>query len=330
MRQPILSKINDIKKLIRTWSCRQLTPYVKVTIVKSLLLSKITHILLSLPSPSVEVLKQIDTHFLNFVWSNKQAKFSRSILEAETKDGGLKLHNLATFDQSLKLGWLKRYLKSDGKWKIFADLVDFEDIFKFGNAFTERVMEIAQVLFWSDVLKSLKALWKKKIVSGISSVFLTPIWYNDVLRLPLKPEWLKKGITIIADLLDENCKFLSLETFQIMFNIKTNFLEYGGLLMSIRGFLDNHDIPNFKPIRPTNSLINIILSSDVKVVSNLYRSMYVHNNNIVNNKCTKWFEKGNLILAPHEVRDSFSRTNFIVDIFKIYSVWNLALSLLHK
>ena len=59
----ILSKINDIKKLIRTCSCRQLTPYGKVTIVKSLLLSKITHILLSLPSPSLEILKQIDAIF---------------------------------------------------------------------------------------------------------------------------------------------------------------------------------------------------------------------------------------------------------------------------
>ena len=310
----ILSKINDIKKLIRTWSCRQLTPYGKVTIVKSLLLSKITHILLSLPSPSPEILKQIDTLFLNFVWSNKPAKFSRSILEAEIRDGGLKLHNLSTFDQSLKLGWLKRYLKSDGKWKIFADLVDFNEIFSFGSAFTERVMEIAQVSFWSDVLKSLKALWKRNVISEKSSVFLTPLWYNDDLRLPLKPEWLRKGITIIADLLDDNCVFLSLETFQIMFNIKTNFLEYGGLLRSIRNYIDNHDIPNFKPIRPTNCLINVILSSDAKGVSNLYRSMYVkNNNNIVNNICTKWFEKGNLILAPHEVRDSFSRTNYIVD-----------------
>ena len=132
-----------IKKLIRTWSCRQLTHYGKVTIVKSLLLSKITHILLSLPSPSLEILKQIDTIFLKFIWSNKPAKFSRSILEAEVKNGGLKLHNLETFDQLLKLGWLKRYLKSEGKWKTYADLVEFEDIFKFGNAFTERVMEIS-------------------------------------------------------------------------------------------------------------------------------------------------------------------------------------------
>ena len=103
----------------------------------------------------------------------------------------------------MKLGWLKRYLKSDGKWKAYADLVEFEDIFKFGNAFTESVMEISQVPFWADVLKSLKTLWSRNTTEKISNVFLTPIWYNDNLRIPLKHEWLNKGITIIADLLDE-------------------------------------------------------------------------------------------------------------------------------
>ena len=34
------------------------------------------------------------------------------------------------------------------------------------------------------------------------------------LDYPLKPDWLKKGITIIADLLDDNCNFLSLEKFK--------------------------------------------------------------------------------------------------------------------
>ena len=100
-------KINDIKKLIRTWSSRSLTPYGKVTIVKSLLLSKITHILLSLPSPSVIMFKNIEKMFLDFIWNNKPAKFSKSILEVEIKNGGLKLHNLKIFDQSLKLGWIK-------------------------------------------------------------------------------------------------------------------------------------------------------------------------------------------------------------------------------
>ena len=282
----ILSKINDIKKLIRTWSCRQLTPYGKVSIVKSLLLSKITHILLSLPSPNLEILKQIDSLFLNFVWSNKPAKFSKAILEADIRDGGLKLHNLEIFDQSLKLGWLKRYLKSDGKWRMFADLGDFEQVFSFGSAFTERAMEIAQVPFWSDVLRSLRALWKKNVIREKTNILLTPLWYNDVLRLPLKPEWFRRGVTIIADLIDDNCMFLSLNKFQSVFNIKTNFLEYGGFILSLKNFLDNNDIPNFKPVRPTNCIINVIVCSDAKGVSNLYRSMYVKNSNIIQNICT--------------------------------------------
>ena len=46
------------------WGCRhhykrKLTPYGEVTIVKSLLLSKITHILLSLPSPKAQTIKRI-------------------------------------------------------------------------------------------------------------------------------------------------------------------------------------------------------------------------------------------------------------------------------
>ena len=47
----IEKKIIDIKKLIRLWQARKLSPYGKVTVFKSLFLSKITHLLLSLPSP---------------------------------------------------------------------------------------------------------------------------------------------------------------------------------------------------------------------------------------------------------------------------------------
>ena len=54
----ILKKMCEIKKLIRVWQSRNLTPYGKVTIIKSCLLSKITHMLLSLPSPNFFVLKK--------------------------------------------------------------------------------------------------------------------------------------------------------------------------------------------------------------------------------------------------------------------------------
>ena len=56
----ITVKISDSKKLIAIWNTRTLTPYGKVVIIKSLLMSKITHILLPLPTPSDIALSQLD------------------------------------------------------------------------------------------------------------------------------------------------------------------------------------------------------------------------------------------------------------------------------
>ena len=61
----ILKNLCKIKKLIRIWQCQNLTPYRKVTIIKSLLLSKITHMLLSLPS-LIFCIKEINDTFSNF------------------------------------------------------------------------------------------------------------------------------------------------------------------------------------------------------------------------------------------------------------------------
>ena len=99
----IYRKIGEVKKLICTWQSRNLTPYGKVAIIKSLLMSKFTHMLLSLPSPTEELIEELNTLFKGFLWSGKSPKFRREILEAETKDGGLKLHNIKLFDTALKL-----------------------------------------------------------------------------------------------------------------------------------------------------------------------------------------------------------------------------------
>ena len=59
----IQRKMGEIQKLIRIWSTRNLIPYGKVIIIKSLLISKVTHMLLSLPSPSVLCIKELNRNF---------------------------------------------------------------------------------------------------------------------------------------------------------------------------------------------------------------------------------------------------------------------------
>ena len=60
----IYRKLGDVKKLIRIWHARNLTAYGKITIIKSLLMSKFTHMLLSLPSPSKELLDELNNFFM--------------------------------------------------------------------------------------------------------------------------------------------------------------------------------------------------------------------------------------------------------------------------
>ena len=69
------------------------------------------------------MIKNTEKLFLEFIWDKNPAKFSKVILESEIKNGDLKLHNMTVFDEALELGWIKRYLSSNGKWKIFVDIV---------------------------------------------------------------------------------------------------------------------------------------------------------------------------------------------------------------
>ena len=100
----ILGKLAEIKNLIHVWNSRCLNPYGKITIIESLLLSKITHILLSLPPPSQNMFSRLESIFSNFIWNSKPPKFRRDIVEALNIEGGLQLHNLNIFDAALKIG----------------------------------------------------------------------------------------------------------------------------------------------------------------------------------------------------------------------------------
>ena len=106
---------------------------------------------------------------------------------------------------------------------------------------------------------------------------------------------------------------MSIEIFQETFNIKTNFLEYGGLILTIKNFMDNLEKPSSNLVRPANSLLNIVLNKDISGVSNLYKSIHRKNSNIIQNICTKWYTKSGIILLPYDIKRSFIVTNKQID-----------------
>ena len=77
--------------------------------IKSLALSKLNHLFLSLPSLGKDILKLLETKFYKFIWSGKLDKVKRKILSKHYFDGGLNRIDLGTFISGIKITWNKDY-----------------------------------------------------------------------------------------------------------------------------------------------------------------------------------------------------------------------------
>jgi hypothetical protein len=87
----------DIKSLLQQWSKIILTPYGKITVIKTLAISKINHLL---PNPSNEIIKVLESLFFNFLWNNSRDKIKREVIIKPISEGGLNMIKLKTFLQS--------------------------------------------------------------------------------------------------------------------------------------------------------------------------------------------------------------------------------------
>ena len=64
-------KLNQVKSLLRAWSKRKLTLLGRVTIIKSLAISKLVHLFLALPTPPDEVIKELNQIFFQICVGGK-------------------------------------------------------------------------------------------------------------------------------------------------------------------------------------------------------------------------------------------------------------------
>ena len=117
-------KIERIKIILNSSSARRLTPLGKITIIKSLAVSQIVHVLSSLPTHDHQgALKEINTLLYDFLWNSKGDKIKRTEMINDYDKGGLKMIDIQSFNKSLKMKWVQGYLNNvnHGKWKLFLD-----------------------------------------------------------------------------------------------------------------------------------------------------------------------------------------------------------------
>ena len=195
--QYIYNKIKEIKKLIYVWNARILTPYGKITIVKRLLISKITHILLSLPSPNLRTFEELENLFKKFIWNQKTPKFRKEIMENLKDLGGLKMTNIRIFDAALKISWLKRIVSQTGGWAEFPHQFHIQNIIAYGDQYPSMILNSIKNKFWSDMVKSAERLMNNFTIRNVTHVHLMPLWYNSDLNFEFRRSWKNKGYLFI-------------------------------------------------------------------------------------------------------------------------------------
>lgn len=74
------NKLQEIKHMISSWSRRLLTTAGRITVVKTLIIPKITHLLISLPNPPSKTILEIERNLFQYIWNSKTHKVSKNCI----------------------------------------------------------------------------------------------------------------------------------------------------------------------------------------------------------------------------------------------------------
>ena len=238
------SVLESVINLMRHWSKRNITVLGRITIVKSLLIPKFNHLVLSIPNPPVDFLKNLQKKIYEFIWKGKRDKISRDQLSNNYADGGLRLIKVDLFFEALKSTWIRRIATGNIDEKesvLFSKItgIDIYDLEK-GVNHTKRIAEDIQNDFWKDVLFAWSKVKKNHSPKTLEDILKSSIWDNEHFKIGGKEfnlkKWRDAGINFVADIVNENdhC-FFSLQDLEIKYDIKINPLEFNSVLRAIKG-----------------------------------------------------------------------------------------------
>ena len=237
----INKKMNEITHELNQWSKRDLTPFGKTTVIKTLVLSKIVHLLLALPSPSEKILNKLNKLFYNFLWKEKPDPIKRNISKQKLINGGIGMIDIEVFDKSLKLTWLKRFFETKSKWKTLFESAfpEMNNIKNFGNVYIEHLINILTNPFWKNVLKYYFEFSSKKTIRTMDDFKNTSFLFNSNIRIGhkvIKDKLIINSQIFFIQQLMHNDNYLSFNEFKTLHRCNLNFLQYNSLICAIKSY----------------------------------------------------------------------------------------------
>ena len=258
-------KMDEVKREISRWNKRNMTPIGRITIIKTLIISKLTHLFINLPDPPIKFLKELEDHIYIFLWGSKTHKIKKSTMCKSYEEGGYKMIDIYTFIATLKISWLRRIneLSFNGLTSTWSDLYPtFFNLIKFGHAYTKPCLNNVNNPFWSDVVKHYTKLCKIKRNKplDLNDIYEEPIHFNKSIkrsrRIIFDEEWVSRGIMKVKHILDADKKPLNYIEFKNKYNnIQTTSRMFLTISRAINTYLVN--------AKNNTSLMNNLLHNEV-------------------------------------------------------------------
>ena len=99
--------IAKTENVLKLWRARNLSLEGKITVFKSLAISKITHLAYDKTIPP-SIIDQLNNKQKNFIWNGLNPKIKNSTINNNYENGGLKNVNIAAKISSLQSSWIKK------------------------------------------------------------------------------------------------------------------------------------------------------------------------------------------------------------------------------
>ena len=189
-------KLVKIKNIINQWTKRHTTPIGRISLIKSLLISQMNHLFISLPTPPNKFINDLNNILYNFLWKSKVDKIKRKQITQDYLNGGLQMIEINNYIQGLKSSWIKRLINyQNSNWKTLVNkLIDTDKLFKTGSDYINIAVYNLNNTFWRDTLFAFQNIQDKMKIQTWKEFITQPIWFNKNIMIGNKSLFSVNGL----------------------------------------------------------------------------------------------------------------------------------------
>ena len=234
--------LNNVAKEMANWNKRNITTIGRIALIKSLFLSKLNHIFLTIPSLNEDLLQRIEDLLFKFLWHNKPDKIKRKCITQSYGRGGLKMIDIRNFIKSLKITWVRRIFNTpDNLWvKLFHGLYfNPENLITKGSNWIQLYNQNISNRFWYEVFDAYRELLLTYNPKNKQDLLLAPMWYNPKMGFTndFSKRFHNKNATFICDFINSDGYILSHQELQNITGTNLSWYDNTIINLSIKKYL---------------------------------------------------------------------------------------------